>query len=317
MRGFTFALLFASVALGQDVTLTFQLKNTSGQGLQEILTTLHTVVDVMKLSADTSVSTVTVTGTPGQIALSEWLIPKLDALSGTLPTPQKYLVGGNNNDIVEVFELKNSPSIYDLQEILTGLRTVAQIAKIYQVAAPRLMIMRADANHIAVADFLIPQLDQPAAMRTAPSIQSLQTPDGSGDTVIVYGLANTKTNLELQEILTNLRTVLNIQCLYQRTGPKLLSFRGNAVQVQTAEWLIPQLDKQTATGSGSEMRVPNGKDDVLHVFYLAEGANTGDALKSVRQMKVPMVYVSTRLPALTVRATADQIAMVGATLPLR
>ena len=135
--------------------------------------------------------------------------------------------------------------------------------------------------------------------------------------MIAYGLANTKTNLELQEILTNLRTVLNIQCLYQRTGPKLLSFRGNAVQVQTAEWLIQQLDKQTVTGSGAEMRVPNGKDDVLHVFYLAEGTNAGEALKSVRQMKLPVAYIRTSLPALTVRATADQIAMVGATLPLR
>jgi len=317
LRPLIFALLFASVGFGQNATLTFQLKNTGGQGLQEVLTTLHTVFDLKTLSADPGVSTITITGTPDQIAASEWLIPKLDALPGTLPTPQKYLFGGNNNDVVEVFELKNSPSIYDLQEILTGLRTVAQIAKIYQVVAPRLMIMRADANHITVADFLIPQLDQPVATRTVSSIQSLQAPDGSGDTVIAYGLANTKTNLELQEILTNLRTVLNIQCLYQRTGPKLLSFRGNAVQVQTAEWLIQQLDKQTVTGSGAEMRVPNGKDDVLHVFYLAEGTNAGEALKSVRQMKLPVAYIRTSLPALTVRATADQIAMVGATLPLR
>jgi hypothetical protein len=316
MRALTFSLLFASVAFGQS--LTFQLKNTNGQGLQEIATTLRTVFDVKTLSVDATVSTITVTGTPDQIAASEWLVPKLDALPGTLATPQKYLFGGSNNDVVEVVELKNAPALSDLQEVLTGLRTVADLQKIYQLTAPRLLIMRADSSHIALADFLTPQMDQAATVRSNASVQTYQVAGGGNyDAVLVYGLAHTGTNFDLQEILTNLRTVLDIQKIYLRTGPQLLEIRGSAGQMQMAQWLIAQLDKQTVAGSGAEMPMPGGKDSVVHVFYLADGANAGDALKSVRQMKVPVAYIRTSLPALTVRGTADQIAMVGASLALR
>jgi hypothetical protein len=233
MRLLTFAALLASAALGQDLTRTYQLKNTSPSGMREIATTLRTVFEVKTLSIDPTVSTLTVTGNPDQIALAEWLIPKLDVLPGTTPTPQKYLYAGNNNDVVEIYALKNAPVITDLQEVLTGLRTVVQIEKIYQLS------------------------------------------------------------------------------------PRLLSMRGNPSQIQMAEWLIPQLDKQTATGSGAELRAPTGNDDVLHVFNLVDGTNVGDALKTVRQLNVPKAYIRTSLPALAARGTADQIALVATSLPVK
>jgi hypothetical protein len=316
MRLLTLAALLASAALGQQLTRTYQLKNTSPTGMQEIATTLRSVFDVKTLSLDPTVSTLTVTGNPDQIALAEWLIPKLDVLPGTTPTPQKYLYAGNNNDVVEIYGLKNATVITDLQEVLTSLRTVVQIQKIYQLS-PRLLILRADVNHMAMADFLIPLLDQPPATRTSPAIQSFPVPGGNGDSVIVYGLAHANTVFDLQEVLTTLRTVLNIQWIFQRTEPRLLSMRGNPSQIQMAEWLIPQLDQQTATGSGAELRAPTGNDDVLHVFYLADGTNVGDALKTVRQLQVPKAYMRSSLPALAVRGTADQIALVATSLPVK
>jgi hypothetical protein len=315
MHRLALTVLFACAALGQDLSRTFQLKNTSARGMQEIATTLHSVFDIQQLSVDGNVSTLTVTGNADQIALAEWLIPKLDVLPGASTDPQKYLFAGNNDDVVEIFELKNASLQVNLQELLTNLRTVADIQKIYQSTAPRILIMRADASHIASAEFMVSQLDQPAGARQTPTIQTYQMTGANSDTVIVYGLANAASDRDLQEILTTLRTVLDIQKIYQQSAPKLLAIRGSADQIQMAEWLIPKLDVLTASASGNEAPMPGGKDDVVRVYYLAQPMDTqglNNLLNSIHKTAMIMkAYIRTTPPVVVVRGTADQVAVAG------
>ena len=206
MRHLAFCFLLASTAFGQDLSRTFKLTNTAmPSGLMEIATTLRTVFNIQQLSVDPQVSTLTVMGNSGQIALAEWLVPKLDVQPGSAPNPQRYSYDG---DLVAIYELKNATAVNNLQEILTTLRTVADIQKIYQNTGPHMLILRADASHMAMADFLIPQLDQPPASRKTATLQTFQSTD---NTLMVYGLANANSPQQLQQILTNLRTVLSIQ----------------------------------------------------------------------------------------------------------
>jgi hypothetical protein len=312
MRKLALAVLFAATAFGQDLTRTFQLKNSSGAGLQEIATTLRTVFQIQQLSIDNNVATLTVSGNADEIALAEWLVPKLDIAPGSNPSPQKYFYAGNNNDVTEIFELKNATLVTNLQEMLTTLRTVADIQKIYMSTAPRILIIRTDANHIALAEFMISQLDQPAGSRESQTVQSFQAIGLRDNDVIVYGLAHTATVQGLQQILTTLRTVLDIQFIYQYTAAMLLPMRGNASQIQMVEWLLPKLDATQASTSGNEMQVPGGKDDVLRVFYLTPESDPNSIVRSVRTtLKIAKAYFQTTPPAVVVRGTADQIAMAG------
>jgi len=50
--------------------------------------------------------------------------------------------------------------------------------------------LRGNASQIAVARFLIPELDQAPQPRTEPMVHEFTAP-GSEDTVVVYGLAQT------------------------------------------------------------------------------------------------------------------------------
>jgi hypothetical protein len=304
--------LLASSAFAQDLSRTFQLKNNSGSpGLQEIATTLRTVFDVKQVSIDAAVPTITVAGTAEQIAVAEWLMPKLDALPGAVAAPQKYFYGGNSNDVVEVFGMKNAQNIIFLQEALTTIRTVADVQKIYQLS-PRTLILRADANHMALSEFLIAQYDQPAGPRSAPTVQSTHFDDPRMDSVIVYGLAHTSTTPQLQTILTTLRTVLQIQKIYQQSSAWLYAIRGTAAQIQMAEWLIPKLDTDAPGSGDNEMQVPGGKDDVVKVFYLPPTADLDSLLVSTRTVaKIPVIYYNLTPLALVVRSTADQVAMAG------
>jgi hypothetical protein len=310
--------MFGSGALGQDLSRSFKLQHNDPQGMQEIATTLRSVFDIQKLAVDGTTMTIAISGNADQIALAEWLIPKLDL---GIPSQQKYFYAGNTNDVIDVYPLKNATRSQDLQEILTTLRTVADIQKIYQTTASKLLIFRSDPNHIAAADFLITQLDQVPSPRTSPILHTFHMTLSAGgreqsDTLIVYGLANTQENRDLQEILTDLRTVLTIQKIYQYSSTKFLAIRADANRIQMAEWLIPKLDATTPAPSGNEIQFPGGNDDFVKVFYLPKGTELQPLITNVRStIGIRTVYQQTSLPALIIRAKADQLTAAARLLP--
>jgi type II secretory pathway component GspD/PulD (secretin) len=314
MRKLAVALLFASTVFGQDLSRTFPLKNISaGPGIQELATTLRTVFDVTQLTIDPAIPSITITGSSAQVALAEWLVPKLDSVQGAISASQKYFVAGNSNDVAEIVPIKNAAYVTNLQEQLTTLRTVADIQKIYQLSSPRFLVLRSDPGHVALADFLISQLDQPAAPRNSATIQSFQpvlpgNQRGNNDPVITYGLANVQSTVQLQVIITALRTVLNVQKIYQYTATNTLAIRADPERMQVVEWLLPKIDASQPVTGNNQMQYPGGNDDVIKVFYVPPATDLSALVKAVHS-KIPLVYQSLTPPALVVRSTADQMAI--------
>lgn len=150
-------------------------------------------------------------------------------------------------------------------------------------------------------------------------MHELKVPGGD-DTVVVYGLAHTNEPQSIQEVLVILRTVLDIQRLFEVTEPKLLAIRCNPSQVQMVEWLLPLLDRTTADGSGSEARMPGGNDDVVHVFYLShliDLRRMNGLLTDIRKtVYIQKAFMRSTPPALVLRGTADQIATAGRMIEL-
>ncbi len=320
------AVLFLSVAFAEDIDRVFRLRNApavvSGQ---EIATTMRTVAQIRQLSIDSAAATLTMKGTPDELALAEWLLPKLDVAEASNMGPQEYRVQRSNEDIVMVFELTHTTTPRGIQEIITTLRTVADIQKIYTVTAPRIITLRGDASQIGLAKFLVFELDQAAQLSAQPRpsamVHEFKSNGGGLDTALVYGLAHTDGSQSVQEIVTTLRTVLSIQKIFSVTAPNLLAIRGSAIDVQMAEWLIPELDRETANPSGNETHVPGGNDDVVHVFYLAHvttPAGMNGLFTDIRRTThITNAFLHSVPATLILRGTADQIATAGRMIELR
>jgi hypothetical protein len=316
------AVCFASLAFGQNVDRVFRLMNaTAVTSLQEIATTLRTVAQIQQLSVDNALATLTVKGTADQISLAEWLVPKLDVTADSNPGPQEYRVPGDSDDVVVVFELVHAATNQSVQEIATTLRTVADIQKIFAITTPKIVTLRGSASQMALAEFLLAELDQPALARQNAFVHEFRKTAGINDIVVVYGLTHTNSSQSLQEIITNVRVVLDIQRIFQVTAPKLLAARGSESQVQTLKWLVPGLDRQTPKVGGNEVRVPGGNDDVVHVFYLTHVTNVkgmNDLLTELRTtVHIMKAFVRSVPAALVLRGTADQIATAGQIIELR
>ena len=315
------AVFFASVAFGQNVDRVFRLVNaTAVTSLQEIATTLRTIGQVQQLSVDNALATLTVKGTADQIALAEWLIPKLDVTAGSNPGPQEYRVPGDSDDVVVVYGLAHAATIQSVYDIATTLRTVAEIQKIFAISTP-IVTLRGTASQMALAEFLLAELDQPAQARQNAFLHEFRMTGGGKNIVVVYGLAHTDSSLSLQEIITNIRAVLVIQRIFQVTAPKLLSIRGSESDMQMLKWLIPELDRQTAKAGGNEMHVPGGNDDVVHVFYLTHVTNMKGMNELLTELRttphIQKAFVRSVPAALVLRGTADQIATAGQIIELR
>jgi hypothetical protein len=305
-----------------DVVVVYELVHAAtSQSVQEIATTLRTVAEVQKIFAIiTKPKIVTLRGSANQMALAEWLIPKLDVTAGSNPGPQEYRVPGDSDDVVVVYELVHAAAMQSVQEIATTLRTVAEIQRIFAITTP-IVTLRGSANQMALAEFLLTELDQPAQPRQNAFVHEFRMTGGGKNIVVVYGLAHTDSPLSLQEIIVNIRTVLDIQRIFQVTAPKLLSMRGSESDVQTLRWLVPELDRQTAKVGGNEMRVPGGNDDVVHVFYLTHVTNMKGMNELLTELRttphIMKAFVRSVPAALVLRGTADQIATAGQIIELR
>ena len=313
MGKFLMAVCFASIAFGQNADRVFHLTNaTAVMSLQDIATTLRSVAQIQQVSVDSAAAMLTVKGTPDQIALADWLIPKLDVPAASNAAPLEYRVSGNSEDVMAVCGLVHTISIRGAEEIVTTVRTVVNIQKIFLVAAPAILTLRGNADQIALAESLVSELDQTPQPRQNATVHELKLSD---DTVVVYGLAHTIEPQSIQEVLVILRTVLDIQRLFEVTEPKLLAIRCNPSQVQMVEWLLPLLDRTTADGSGSEARMPGGNDDVVHVFYLSHLTDLrrmNGLLTDIRKtVYIQKAFTRSTPPALVLRGTADQIATAG------
>ncbi len=163
------AVLFAFVALGQDVDRTYHFANTdTPQGMQEIATVIRTIADIPNLTADTTQRTLTFHSSAGAAALADWLFNELDKPANLPPqqTPDlakhEYRVAGSDDDVVRVFYLTHTETLQNLQEVATVTRSIGGIRRLFTYNAPRAIVWRGTTDQAALAAWLLTELDKPA-----------------------------------------------------------------------------------------------------------------------------------------------------------
>lgn len=311
----------ATAASAQTQSQTFDFTNKpTTQGLQEIATILRTVGNIKQLSINSSAVSVTVTGTTDELAMSGWIIHALDqpAPPATTAPPQQYLVAGKSDDVIRVFHLTHaSPaSPQQIQEILTVLRTVADIQKVFSYTALEDLVVRGAANEIAFAQYLVNSLDVEKGSVATSQEFDLQAPYQNQQVARVFYLKNANTPQATQEIMTVLRTVADVQKMFNYTAVNGLAVCGTASDIAAVQWLIQSIDiAQAPKADPSDYQMPGaGKQapSVIHVFY-PSNMNTPkqqqETLTALRtNLSIQKTFNLSKPSVLVVRGSADQVA---------
>src|SRR5664279_4684884 len=110
----TMMLFAVTVAVGfsQETSRTLQFTQLqTARQFAEAATVIRSVGGIRNLTVDASQKAITLQGDPGQVALADWIFPKLDRMAGSTTAPQAaelaYHPAPQSDDLVRVFYFKN------------------------------------------------------------------------------------------------------------------------------------------------------------------------------------------------------------------
>ncbi|MCU1262264.1 MAG: hypothetical protein JWO80_5149 [Bryobacterales bacterium] len=203
---------------------------------------LRTVGNIQQLSLDVPSAAITVTGTPEQIATAEWLTHQLDQPARTQSSSRQNASATFGGDVYLVTYLRSATIPVGVQEIITTLRTVGNVQRIYSYSAPGAIVVRGAASEVEMAEWMIQQLDTQAGNQ-APGPHEYRNPRAADDVVRIFYLSQTQTPRGVQDIMTAIRTTGQIMHVYGCTAPRAIAVRDTATRVAVAQRLIDGCEK--------------------------------------------------------------------------
>ena len=298
--------LAASVAAAQTTRLFHLIQNETADQMFQIATLIRSTGGIQQIWADDLQRTVSVTGTSAELDMAAWYVKQLDRATPP-PSPQDYPVG--NDDTVRMFFLAHVSTSQQLQEIVTNLRAIIDIKRLFIYDTLHAVAMRGTGSQIAMATWLVNQLDQAVGVPSpAPNDYAL-----SGDDVThVFNLSNPRVPMETYEMVTLIRSVADVQRIFTYTVRKTIVVRTSPDHMALTAWLVKQLDRPASTPSVTvQYTLPSGPDNIVGVFYLPNPSreSLNKAATQVRTTaRVQRLFTYSTLGALAVRGTLEQLA---------
>ena len=243
--------LFASLALGQTPTnpvaapsRVFYLTHTAAPAqIQEISNIVRAMTDT-PATFDASKKTLTVPGNAEQLAIADWVVSEVDrdTPSGTLTT-QPFHDDRGRAEVVRIFALAHVNTPQQLQELTNLIRSISDLQRVFPYNALHQLVARGSAGQIAMADWLIQQLDREPGT-PAPDAGTRDIPSGYKEmhTAKVMYLTKAQTPQRLQEVTNQIRSTVKIQRAYPYNTLHALALSGTAEQLAAAIALFEKLD---------------------------------------------------------------------------
>lgn len=239
---FVITALFASAASGQTARVLYYTHAETMQDIQEIATVIRSMTDMRQISTATAPRSLAVRGTADQIALAEWLFSELDRPANRQALMREYRPSTSGDDWVRVFFLAHTETPQDLQEVATLVRSIADIRRVFSYTAPRAVIARGTAGQMALAEWLLKELDNPGQSQNS-AVHEYRMSDTDANLVRLFYLTRAETPQRLQEIATQVRSRTEIRRLFTVPRQKAVVLRGTPEQIALADGLIKEGDK--------------------------------------------------------------------------
>ena len=229
----------------------------------------------------------------GKAAVVEWLVHKLDRSAKTPPDAgTEYYSPVPGPEVVRIFYCTNAATPPALQEIVTTVRSVADMRRVFVYNRLKAMIVRDNGAQVMLAAWLIDQLNQP---ENTPAPEPHEYKLSDRDVARVFELTNPPNPQALQEITTLIRSVADMQRLFIYNSRKAISMRGRPELVALAAWLganwiarrmgpapaIPRRRMNTVAGGCLPTRWGDRGADLLSSTPNAGGPNAGGFKQSL------------------------------------
>ena len=226
---------------GDDVVRMFYLPYAqSVQELQEIATTARSIVNSRRMFTYNGPRVVAMRGPDDQIAAAAWLFEQLGQTANPNATAPRYQMPGGNDDIMTVYHVRHAATVRDFQEVVTTVRSVAGIPRMFTYNGPRLVAARATSAQLKLADWMMQQLDS-ASPRAAAS-EPYRIAGENENVVRVFYMPQTTPD-EFHKRVIMVRTTTGARRAFTCNAIRAVALRGTETQIDQAAQLIANESK--------------------------------------------------------------------------
>ena len=217
--------------------------------VQEMVNIMRTIAECNRVFPFNSLKAIVVRGTVDKAGMASWLVQQLDLPAGVQPAavasnPHEYQFQSVRDPAARIFFLQHTDSPYAMQEMVNTVRTLADINRVFPLNGPRAVVARGGEGQVAMAQWLLHELDQAPAKQASESAEHAAFNTYGNDVEArVFHLAHLQNSQAVQEAVTALRTNVQIQRVFPCMSSLTISLRATPEQVGRAEKLIAERDK--------------------------------------------------------------------------
>jgi hypothetical protein len=142
---------------------------------------------------------------------------------------------GGSSEVIRVFRLDPKATNFDLTEMVTAIRTTADLQRLFPFETGKAVILRGPSDPVAVAEWLIHEMGKPSDPRATHETSLPGVTDG----VVRLFFVGQKTSVaDLTALVTQIRTTTGIMRLFPLLQSPAVLLRGRPDQISTAELLV-------------------------------------------------------------------------------
>lgn len=210
------------------------------QDLQAIVNVVRSIADIQRVLPIYEQKAVVMRGSPAQVKAAGWLLGVLDRPAGpeAVSAPLEYKLPATDWDargglIVQVTTLTRLQTPQAMQDVTNAIRSLSDIQRCFPVSSQRSLVMRASDGQIALANWLLKELDGPDGQGT----KEFQV-GGPGNQVAQVAYVNAATPQSLQETVNQIRSETQILRVYPFNPQRAVAMRGTADQLARAQHVV-------------------------------------------------------------------------------
>lgn len=315
--------LFMALATAQTTKQTFKIiYAATDQDANEIFTSVRTIADVKGAMANPR--EFNAEGAADQMRTTEWLLRQLDLPPGASGKDEtlRNIADTRGEDTARVFFLSPELTVQEFNEVMTAVRTITDIRRVFGHSSHRAVIVRSTEEAVNAADWLLGEMMRDSSSGDLIYPRRPDRPNVEDNHIRILRYPRAKTTQDFNEAMTMVRTLTDTRRVFGYFGKREIVLRGTREELAAAEWLLSQLDRDLPSSApqvSGEFPAPyqvaaNQPKEVLRLFYFT-GADTDQTLVArataiKEQAGVRRIFYTANPRVLAVGGTSEQLAKI-------
>jgi hypothetical protein len=226
---------------GEEAMRVFRVSpGASNAELTSLTTAIRTVADLQRLFPYQSRQAIIGRGAPDKMAAADWLVRQLLPPDGQVPTADSVPCPAPVTDsktpdaksVIQVFRLDPKATNAELTAAVTAIRTTADLQRLFPFESGNAIIGSGDPDKIAVAGWLVHELNRPP---DAGAVHQTTIPGLIDGVVRLFYVGR---QIDVSPLAAEIHSTLGIQRVFPFGQPPAVVVRGRPDQMSTVEAMV-------------------------------------------------------------------------------